>query len=121
MIIAARLSSRPRFRFIVFMSSFSQNGAYDTKFSAALSIVIDTEHKKRNGASCRGGSGRSRTSFLLVLDTSLTVFPAASLPRIALQAGAQVFIVNAQKTTLDDYAVGAFRDLKSFADAILAI
>ena len=63
----------------------------------------------------------AQSDVFLVLDTSLTVFPAASLPRIALQAGAQVFIVNAQKTTLDDYAAGAFRDLKSFTDAILAI
>jgi len=33
----------------------------------------------------------------------------------------QVFIVNAQNTSLDDYAAGVLRDLKSFADAILAI
>ena len=63
----------------------------------------------------------AQSDVFLVLGTSLTVFPAARLPRIALQAGAQVFIVNAQKTSLDDYAAGVLRDLKSFADAILAI
>ena len=63
----------------------------------------------------------AQSDVFLVLGTSLTVFPAASLPRIALQAGAQVFIVNAQNTSLDDYAAGVLRDLKSFADAILVI
>ena len=63
----------------------------------------------------------AQSDVFLVLGTSLTVFPVASLPRIALQAGAQVFIVNAQKTSLDDYAASVLRDLQSFADAILAI
>ena len=57
----------------------------------------------------------------LVLGTSLTVFPAAGLPRLALQGGAKVFVVNAQPTSLDPYAAGVFRDLAAFADAVLAI
>ena len=57
----------------------------------------------------------------LVLGTSLTVFPAAGLPRLALQGGAKVFVVNAQPTSLDPYAAGVFRDLGAFADAVLAI
>lgn len=57
----------------------------------------------------------------LVLGTSLTVFPAASLPRIALQAGAKVFVVNAQETSLDPYAAGVLRDLKTFADVLLTL
>ena len=62
-----------------------------------------------------------QSDVFLVLGTSLTVFPAANLPRLALQAGAKVFIVNAQATSLDNYAAGVLRDLKAFADAVLAI
>ena len=62
-----------------------------------------------------------QSDVFLVLGTSLTVFPAANLPRLALQAGAKVFIVNAQATSLDNYAAGLLRDLKAFADAVLAI
>ena len=57
----------------------------------------------------------------LVLGTSLTVFPAAGLPRLTLQAGGKVFIVNAQPTGLDGRAAGVYRDLAAFADRILAL
>ena len=56
----------------------------------------------------------------LVLGTSLTVFPAAGLPRLTLQAGGKVFIVNAQPTSLDEYATGVYRDLAEFAEAVLS-
>jgi len=59
-----------------------------------------------------------RSDVFLVLGTSLTVFPAAGLPRLTLQAGGKVFIINAQKTSLDDYAAGVYRDLAEFAEAI---
>ena len=62
-----------------------------------------------------------RSDVFLVLGTSLTVFPAAGLPRLALQGGAKVFIVNAQPTSLDPFAAGVCRDLAEFADAVLAI
>lgn len=62
-----------------------------------------------------------KSDVFLVLGTSLTVFPAAGLPRLALQAGGKVFIVNAQPTSLDEYAAGVYRDLAEFADAILAL
>ena len=62
-----------------------------------------------------------RSDVFLVLGTSLTVFPAAGLPRLTLQAGGQVFIVNAQPTSLDDYAAGVYRDLAEFAEAALGI
>ena len=62
-----------------------------------------------------------RSDVFLVLGTSLTVFPAAGLPRLTLQAGGKVFIVNAQPTSLDDYAAGVYRDLREFADAVLAM
>ena len=62
-----------------------------------------------------------RSDVFLVLGTSLTVFPAAGLPRLTLQAGGKVFIVNAQPTSLDEYAAGVYRDLSEFADAALKI
>ena len=60
-----------------------------------------------------------RSDVFLVLGTSLTVYPAAGLPRLTLQAGGQVFIVNGQPTDLDRYAAGVCRDLAEFAEAIL--
>ena len=60
-----------------------------------------------------------KSDVFLVLGTSLTVFPAAGLPRLTLQAGGKVFIVNAQPTSLDDYATGVYRDLSEFAGAVL--
>ena len=62
-----------------------------------------------------------RSDVFLVLGTSLTVFPAAGLPRLTLQAGGKVFIVNAQPTSLDEYASGVFRDLEEFASVVLAL
>ncbi len=55
---------------------------------------------------------------MLVLGTSLTVFPAAGLPNLTLHAGGKVFIVNAQPTALDRYAAGRYPDLREFAEAI---
>ena len=60
-----------------------------------------------------------RSDVFLVLGTSLTVFPAAGLPRLTLQGGGKVFIVNAQPTSLDRYAAGVYRDLGAFAAAVL--
>ena len=57
---------------------------------------------------------------MLVLGTSLTVFPAAGLPRLTLQRGGRVFIVNAQPTPLDGLCAARYDDLREFADAILA-
>lgn len=54
----------------------------------------------------------------LVLGTSLTVYPAAGLPRLTLQAGGKVFVVNAQPTNLDDYAVARYDDLSLFAAVV---
>ena len=60
-----------------------------------------------------------KSDVFLVLGTSLTVFPAAGLPRLTLQAGGKVFIVNAQPTSLDEYAAGVYRDLGAFAATVL--
>jgi NAD-dependent deacetylase len=63
----------------------------------------------------------AKAKVMLVLGTSLTVFPAAGLPRQTLQNGGRVFIVNAQPTALDCYAEARYDDLQAFADAVLAI
>ena len=62
-----------------------------------------------------------RADVMLVLGTSLTVFPAAGLPRLTLQRGGKVFIVNAQPTPLDGQAAGVYPDLAAFAEALLAL
>jgi len=62
-----------------------------------------------------------RSDVFLVLGTSLTVFPAAGLPRLTLQAGGKVFIVNAQPTALDPYAAGTYRDLAEFSAALMEL
>ena len=59
-----------------------------------------------------------RADVMLVLGTSLTVFPAAGLPRLTLAHGGKVFIVNAQPTPLDDSAVARYEDLAAFANVI---
>ena len=61
-----------------------------------------------------------RADVMLVLGTSLTVFPAAGIPRLTLQKGGKVFIVNAQPTLLDKYVAGCFPDLAEFSAAIEA-
>ena len=60
-----------------------------------------------------------KSDVFLVLGTSLTVYPAAGLPRLTLQAGGEVIVVNAQPTSLDEYAFGRCGDLKAFAERIL--
>ena len=61
-----------------------------------------------------------RSDVFLVLGTSLTVYPAAGLPRLARQAGARGFIVNGSPTAVDDAAAFCGRDLAVFAEAVLA-
>ena len=60
-----------------------------------------------------------RADVMIVLGTSLTVFPAAGLPRLTLQRGGKVFIVNAQPTSLDDYVAARYPDLAEFAEAVM--
>ena len=57
----------------------------------------------------------ARADVMLVLGTSLTVYPAAGIPRITLQRGGKVVIVNAQPTSLDDFAAAKMDDLAEFA------
>ena len=60
-----------------------------------------------------------RSDVFLVLGTSLMVYPAAGLPRLTLQAGGKVFVVNGSPTTLDAEASFCGKDLAVFAEAIL--
>lgn len=49
---------------------------------------------------------------ILVLGTSLTVEPAARIPRMALGKGARLVIINDQPTDLDSSASLRFWDLE---------
>ena len=59
-----------------------------------------------------------KADLMLVLGTSLTVYPAAGLPRLTLQKGGRVAIVNAQPTSLDGEATALADDLEAFAKAL---
>ena len=56
---------------------------------------------------------------MMVLGSSLTVYPAASIPVHAVQSGAALIIVNSQPTPLDRFAILRYSDLSEFAAAIL--
>lgn len=62
----------------------------------------------------------SSTDLCLVLGSSLTVQPAASLPMLARRNGADVVIVNAQPTPQDRGATLLFSDLLQTFDALNA-
>ena len=49
-----------------------------------------------------------RCDVFLAVGTSLTVYPAALLPEIALNAGARLVVMNAQDTPFDRYASAVF-------------
>jgi NAD-dependent deacetylase len=51
------------------------------------------------------------TDLMLVLGTSLTVFPAAGIPQTVIRHGGELVIVNNMATSLDRYAVLHFDDL----------
>lgn len=48
---------------------------------------------------------------MLVLGSSLTVYPAAAMPELTLRSGGKIVIVNEQSTHLDNAAELCFRDL----------
>jgi NAD-dependent deacetylase len=58
---------------------------------------------------------------MLVLGTSLTVFPAAGLPEITLRRGGKIVIVNDMETPADKYAVLCFTDLESVFSGIASL
>jgi NAD-dependent deacetylase len=59
-----------------------------------------------------------KADLMLVLGTSLTVYPAAGLPDLTLQSGGNIVIVNNQATPLDNRAVLHFSDLGEVFEAL---
>ncbi|MDR2258465.1 MAG: NAD-dependent deacetylase [Treponema sp.] len=57
------------------------------------------------------GAEAQKADLMLVLGTSLTVYPAASLPEYTLRNGGRIIIVNNMPTPLDGRAVQRFDDL----------
>lgn len=56
---------------------------------------------------------------VLVLGSSLSVFPASSLPLLTVRLGGKMIIVNASPTTYDDEAILRLPDLeKAFGDFV---
>jgi NAD-dependent deacetylase len=64
-------------------------------------VAEDLERAQREAA---------RADVFLALGTSLVVYPAAALPEIALRAGAQLVVFNAEETPFDPYAGAVCRD-----------
>jgi NAD-dependent deacetylase len=69
--------------------------------------ILDRAYRDMGGA-----------DLLLILGSSLTVQPAASLPMATYYHGGRLVIVNAQKTPLDKYAKLRFHDLKETFDQL---
>ncbi len=60
-----------------------------------------------------------KSDLMLVLGSSLTVHPAASIPPLTVRAGGELVIINAQPTPLDRDATLLYPDLAAFAEAVL--
>lgn len=72
-----------------------------TFFGEALPFKALTESERQARAA----------DLMLVLGSSLTVYPAAALPEITFRSGGKLVIVNEQPTGLDHYAELCFTDL----------
>ncbi|MBR1938247.1 MAG: NAD-dependent protein deacylase [Spirochaetales bacterium] len=59
-----------------------------------------------------------KADLTLILGSSLTVYPAASLPRLTNYYGGKTVIVNAQPTDQDESAALCFRDLEQVFSAL---
>jgi len=59
-----------------------------------------------------------KSDLMLVLGTSLTVYPAASLPQYTVRQGGEIVIVNNMPTPLDNMAAFRFDDLENVFEAI---
>jgi NAD-dependent deacetylase len=59
-----------------------------------------------------------QADLMLVLGTSLTVYPAADLPNYTLRSGGRIVMVNNMKTPLDHRAVLGFDDLGSLFEGL---
>ena len=58
----------------------------------------------------RSYNASAEADFFLAVGTSLVVYPVADLPRVALEAGARLVIVNAEDTPYDRVAHAVVRD-----------
>jgi NAD-dependent deacetylase len=65
-------------------------------------------------------SESQKADLMLVLGTSLTVYPAASLPDYTLRSGGEVIIVNNMPTPLDRQAVMHFDELGTVFEGLRA-
>ena len=61
----------------------------------------------------------TKADLMLVLGSSLTVYPAAQIPIITLQAGGDIIIVNAEPTNLDPRAKQCYQDLEALFEPML--
>lgn len=61
----------------------------------------------------------AKADLMLVLGSSLTVYPAAQLPVITLGSGGDIVIVNAEPTSLDPRAKQCYRDLVAVFETML--
>jgi len=59
-----------------------------------------------------------KSDLMLVLGTSLTVYPAASMPQYTLSCGGEIVIVNNMPTPLDGRAVLRYEDLGEVFNAL---
>ena len=59
-----------------------------------------------------------KADLMIVLGSSLTVYPAAGLPEITLRKGGRLVIVNADPTPLDRYAAWTHTDLETVFTAV---
>jgi NAD-dependent deacetylase len=70
----------------------------------------------------REATGEAQDSdLMLVLGTSLTVYPAASMPQYTLSRGGEIVIVNDMSTPLDSRAALHFDDLGSVFEELQVI
>jgi len=61
------------------------------------------------------------SDLMLVLGTSLTVYPAASMPQYTLSSGGEIVIVNDMSTPLDSYCSLRFNDLGEVFEGLAGI
>ncbi|MDR1248589.1 MAG: NAD-dependent deacetylase [Treponema sp.] len=66
-------------------------------------------------------SDAARSDLMLVLGTTLTVYPAAALPQITLRSGGDLVIVNNMETPLDSKTVMRFEDLGAVFEELAAL
>ncbi|MDR2630811.1 MAG: NAD-dependent deacetylase [Spirochaetaceae bacterium] len=62
-----------------------------------------------------------KADLMLVLGTSLTVYPAAAIPEITLRAGGNIVLVNNQSTPLDRRAALHFNDLAEVFEGLYSL